>query len=122
MRIGQPMQHSLLQSSGAPPLATEQRGDENHTAYYADYKGHGQSKTAFELRAPGQPFHEMILKVAIRQDKEPEVFRAMPGDVTSRILYECDGFHRNTRYHCWITEQAIPFDESARDPTANKQQ
>ena len=64
----------------------------------------------------------MILKLAAKHDPEPQVFRAMPADVTPRILYECDGSHGKTQYHCWITERAIPLDEFVRDPAANKQQ
>ena len=102
--------------------AREQHASYTYTAYDAEYRGHGQSKTAFVLKAPGEPFHEMILKLAATHDPEPETFRAMPPDVTPRILYECDGWHGETHYHCWITERAIPLDEFVRDPAANKQQ
>ena len=102
--------------------ATEQHVSKTYTAYDAEYRGHGQSKTAFVLKAPGEPFHEMILKVAAKPDPEPEVFRAMPAAATLQILYECEGRHGNTQYHCWITERAIPLDEFVRDPAANKQQ
>ena len=91
--------------------ATEQHASKTYTAYYAEYRGHGQSKTAFVLKAPGKPFHEMILTLAAKHDPEPQVFRAMPADVTPRILYECDGSHGKTQYHQFV-----------RDPAANKQQ
>jgi len=111
-------QHAT-EHSESTQLATAQR---HYAQYDAEYKGHGQSKTAFVLIAPGEPFHEMILKLVAEHDPEPEVCRAMPADVTPRILYECDGFHGDTRYHCWITEQTIPLDEFARDSAADKQQ
>ena len=57
-------------------------------AYEAEYRGLGQSKRAFLLSAPGQPFHQKILKLAANIDLEPSVFREMPADVTSEIYYE----------------------------------
>ena len=74
------------------------------------------------LCAPGEQFHEMILKLAAQDDSEPEVFRSMPDNVTPRILYERQGLHGQTQYHCWITEPTIPLDEFARDPAADKEQ
>ena len=32
--------------------------------YYGEYIGHGQAKTAFELRCPGERFHGEVLKVS----------------------------------------------------------
>ena len=107
--------HANSHSKSRQP-ATEQHASKTYTTYDAEYRGHGQSKTAFVLKAPGEPFHEMILKLAAKPDPEPEVFRAMPADATLQILYECDGWHGNTQYHCWITERAIPLDEFVRDP------
>ena len=42
--------------------------------YYGEYLGHGQSKTAFELKQPGARFHGQVLKVAKADDMEPLVF------------------------------------------------
>ena len=115
-------QRATAQHSKSRQLATEQRASRTYIAYDAEYKGHGGTKTAFVLIAPGEPLHDMILKLTAKRDPEPDVFKAMPDDVTPRILYECNGFHGDTRYHCWITERTIPLDEFARDPAADKQQ
>ena len=120
MRVLIPIDANSHSKSRQP--ATEQHASKTHIAYDADYKGHGASKTAFVLTAPGEQFHEMILKLAAQDDSEPEVFRSMPDNVTPRILYERQGLHGQTQYHCWITEPTIPLDEFARDPAADKEQ
>jgi len=89
--------------------------------FYGHYKGHGQSKTAFEIHKEGHEFHGQILKVTEQRDTEPYVFKqADLTTLTPRILYECEGVvvgddsedHSGPRrFHCWITETTIPLDE-----------
>ena len=82
--------------------------------YYGEYVGHGQSKTAFELHHPGAPFHGQVLKVAKADDMEPSVFiKTAQANLTTSLLYNCRGVDADSgrRFHCWITDYAIPLDE-----------
>ena len=79
--------------------------------YYGEYRGHGQSKTAFELKSYETTqrgrFDGKVLKVSRNTDMEPSVFRiASRVGVTTRILYEGGGVDTasGNRFHCWITE------------------
>ena len=86
--------------------------------YYGEYIGHGQSKTAFELNCPGEPFHGQVLKVAKAHDTEPSVFReAALASLTTNVLYNCEGkdVASGKRFHCWITDRAIPLDDFCRN-------
>ena len=83
--------------------------------YIAEYCGHGQSKTAFILNgATGDPFNGKILKVAVAEDKEPDVLGQMearsPGNVV-KILYNAHGTDGQRWYWCWITDRTIPVDQ-----------
>ena len=86
--------------------------------YYGEYRGHGQSKTAFELKSyeanqTGR-FHGKVLKVSRQRDMEPSVFRfASDFGVTTSILHEGVGVDTasGNRFHCWITERTIPLDD-----------
>ena len=91
--------------------------------YYGEYLGHGQSKTAFELNCPGARFHGKVLKVATASDMEPSVFiEASKMGLTTSILYNCAGVDTDSgrRFHCWITDRAIPLDEFCRYDDAIK--
>ena len=91
------------------------------TTLYGHYKGHGQSKTVFEIRKEGHPFHDKVLKVTKRKhDTEPSVFKqADLSTLTTRILYDCEGVVEDVsgdhsgpeRFRCWITEATIPLDQ-----------
>jgi len=91
------------------------------TTFYGHYKGHGQSKTVFEIHKEGHRFHDQILKVTKQRDTEPSVFKqADLTTLTTSILYECEGVvveddsgdhSEPTRFHSWITETTIPLDE-----------
>ena len=86
--------------------------------YYGEYRGHGQSKTAFELKSyeanQSGRFDGKVLKVSREQDMEPSVFRRTSTfGVTTSILYEGVGVDAASgkRFHCWITERTIPLDD-----------
>ena len=85
--------------------------------YYGEYRGHGQSKTAFELKSyevPSGRFDGKVLKVSRERDMEPSVFRRTSNfGVTTSILYEGEGVDvaSGKRFHCWITERTIPLDD-----------
>ena len=85
-----------------------------YTTYEAEYRGHGISKTVFVLKAHGQPFHLMILKLAATPDLEPSVFGAMSANVTSQIYYESIVWHEETKYHCWIAEQMTTYNRHGK--------
>ena len=104
------------------PLETEE--------YYGEYLGHGQCKTAFELKSmtpaienQSARFHGKVLKIARANDMEPSVFRvASTFGVTTSILYEAVGVDAasGNQFHCWITARIIPLDEVCRyDDTIN---
>ena len=93
------------------------------TEYSGRYLGHGKSKTAFELNHPGAKFHGNVLKVARAYDMEPSVFKkAAPLGLATRIHYNCEGRDADSghRFHCWITDRAIPLDELCRAENANQ--
>ena len=96
----------------------------NYTIEYSGrYLGHGQSKTAFELNHPGAKFHGNVLKVARAYDMEPSVFRkAAPLGLATHVHYNCEGRDADSghRFHCWITDYAIPLDELRRAENANQ--
>ena len=98
--------------------------EENYTTEYSGrYLGHGKSKTAFELNHPGAKFHGNVLKVARAYDMEPSVFKkAAPLGLATRIHYNCEGRDADSghRFHCWITDRAIPLDELCRAENANQ--
>ena len=86
--------------------------------YYGEYRGHGQSKTAFELKSyeanQSGRFDGKVLKVSREQDMEPSVFRRTSTfGVTTSILHEGVGVDAASgkRFHCWITERTIPLDD-----------
>ena len=89
------------------------------TEYSGEYIGHGQSKTVFKLHCLRESgtFDGCILKVRkTERDLEPSVFtRLRDSGITTNILYQARGLEWSIddfpRYHCWITEQAIPLDE-----------
>ena len=95
--------------------------------YYGVYLGHGQSKTAFELKSyecnQRLRFDGKVLKVSRERDMEPAVFReASQRGVTTTILYEGRGVDAGSRqqYHCWITDRTIPLDELCRYEDINR--
>ena len=91
--------------------------------YYGQYVGHGASKTAFQLHNPDAPFHGKVLKVAKANDLEPSVLiKTAQANLTTSLLYNCHGEDANSglRFHCWITEYAIPLDEFCRFDEAVK--
>ena len=98
--------------------------ESNYTTEYSGrYLGHGKSKTAFELNHPGAKFHGNVLKVARAYDMEPSVFRkAAPLGLATHIHYNCEGRDADSghRFHCWITDRAIPLDELCRAENANQ--
>ena len=86
--------------------------------YYGEYRGHGQSKTAFELKSfeanQSGRFDGKILKVSRKHDIEPSVFaRTSTFGVTTSILHDGVGIDAASgkRFHCWITERTIPLDD-----------
>ena len=95
--------------------------------YYGVYLGHGQSKTAFELKSyecnQRLRFDGKVLKVSRKMDMEPAVFtEASKRGVTTRMLYKARGLDAVTRqqYHCWITDRTIPLDELCRYEDINR--
>lgn len=99
------------------------RAGEEMIEYYGEYLGHGRSKTAFELNCPGALFHGQVFKVAKAHDMEPSVFReAAQASLTTSVLYNCNGVDAASgkRFHCWITDRAIPLDDFCRNNNANK--
>ena len=92
--------------------------------YHGEYIGHGQSKTAFELRNADGEYHGKVLKVSeAAEDMEPHVFKhASEYKLTTPILYNCTGKDGIKEYHCWITERAIPLNIFCRYPHADRKQ
>ena len=88
------------------------------TEYSGDYINHGQTKTVCKLHYHGGTFDGCILKVRKSDtDLEPFVFtRLSDYGITTNILHQAQGVEYSarpghqisSRYHCWITEQAIP--------------
>ena len=95
--------------------------------FYGEYIGHGLQKTAFLLRGVRQVskksasatehaphFEGKVLKLAKKQDIEPDVFRrGSPLGVTTSILFETTAIDTDTaqHYHCWITDRCIPLNK-----------
>ena len=98
--------------------------------YYGEYLGHGQSKTAFELKfmtspivSPSARFHGKVLKISRAKDMEPAVFKVTSAmGVTTSILYDGVGVDAESgcQFHCWITDRTIPLDEVCRYTDAIK--
>ena len=66
---------------GTGALVSVRPSPREREEYYGEYRGHGQSKTAFELKSyeanQGGRFHGKVLKVSREQDMEPSVFRRL---------------------------------------------
>ena len=87
------------------PLETEE--------YYGEYLGHGQCKTAFELKSmtpaienQSARFHGKVLKISRANDMKPSVFRvASTFGVTTSIMYEAVGVDAasGNQFHCWYS-------------------
>ena len=100
----------LISVHGRWPMRTEE--------YYGEYRGHGKSKTAFELKSfeanQSGRFDGKVLKVCRKHDIEPSVFaRTSTFGVTTSILHDGVGVDAASgkRFHCWITERTIPLDD-----------
>ena len=110
--------HTRPPDVGTGVLVSVRRSPREREEYYGEYRGHGQSKTAFELKSyeanQSGRFDGKVLKVSREQDMEPSVFRRTSTfGVTTSILYEGVGVDvaSGKRFHCWITERTIPLDD-----------
>ena len=100
------------------------KGDWSWKVFFGVYLAHGQSKTTFRLISNGLETYE-VLKIARKQDMEPEVFSAASNyNLCPLILH--NGWGRRVSdqcsFHCWITERTIPLDEFIQCSMANRSQ
>ena len=110
--------HPRSPDVGTSVLVSVRPSPREREEYYGEYRGHGQSKTAFELKSyevnQSGRFDGKVLKVSREPDMEPSVFRRTSNfGVTTSILYEGVGVDvaSGKRFHCWITERTIPLDD-----------
>ena len=113
--------HPRLPDIGTGILVTVRPSPGESEEYYGVYLGHGQSKTAFELKSyecnQNLRFDGKVLKVSRKKDMEPLVFtEASKCGVATSILYDGGGVDvvSGQPFHCWITDCTIPLDELCR--------
>ena len=117
-------------SSRKPPMAFVLRALIDERLYMATYQGHGQSKTVYRLALEGAPHHGRMLKVTPlteTPDPEPAVCRLLSQKGLATRIYDervceevdkCGKFVK--KWHCWVTESAIPLDEHMKKKTSDQ--